>query len=53
MTSLSLVVSNLRNRLAAARKSKDYNDRCFVDVPAQELAMLLDIVERNRKESQP
>jgi len=38
-------VTNLRNRLEAARKSPRYNERNFVDVPADQLDRILRFIE--------
>jgi hypothetical protein len=35
-------IDNLRNRIAAARKSPSYSERCMVDVPTHVLERLLD-----------
>ena len=39
-------IANLRNRLEASVKSSDYQKRCFVDVPSQQLQQLLDEYEK-------
>jgi hypothetical protein len=42
---MSDLTENLRNRIEATKKHADYSKRQFVDVPVQDLELLLSMVE--------